>query len=156
MAKSAVKKEKSEQIVSTKKLTKVKKDKKEKEVLKSKPVKEEIEKVLKKKDKEALKPKTPKPVKDKNEKALKKKKLKKQIEIETQSLGLPAAADGAVVDDLKISPAVLEKAITALKTGFEKTTASNAKENLFSTEVRYGMQVVYVKIPKIPAHNRKM
>lgn len=135
MAKSEAKKVKTEEILSTKKLTKVKKDKKkEKEILKSKPVKEKIEKVLKK------------------------KKLKKEkIKNETESVGLPAVVEGNNDDsELKISSAVLKKAVLALKAGIEKTTASNAKENLFSDDVRYGMQVVFAKIPKIPSHNRKM
>lgn len=133
MAKSAVKKVKTEEIVSTKKLTKVKKEKKkDKEVIKSKPVKEKIEKVLKN------------------------KKLKKEVDAVIASLDLPTVVEGKNDGELKISSKVLEKAVLALKAGIEKTTGSNAKENLFSDEVRYGMQVVFAKIPKIPAHNRKM
>lgn len=131
MAKAAVKKEKSEQILSTKKLTKVKKEKKkDKEVLKSKPAKENIEKVLK-------------------------KKKSKELKLKSDELPVTTTDDAGSIQ-LKVSTSVIEKAITAMKKGFEKTSGANAKENLFSSEVRYGMQVVFVKIPKMPSHNRKM
>lgn len=126
----AVKTDKIEQIVSTKKLTKVKKAKKgEKDAVKSKPIKDKLA-----------------------QKALKKKQLKQLASVKQE----PADTEEIETEKIEIPPFVLEKAVTALKDGYEAQTGEKSKENLFSSDVRYGLQVVFVKIPQVPNHNRKM
>lgn len=119
------------EIEPKKKLAKVEKTKSV-EVAKAKKLKEKLSK-----DKNVV---------EKKVKAKKVKKPKEDVKIQKSDV----KDEGELVN-----AAVLTKAVEALKSGVEKTQGSG-KEDLFSSEHRYGLQVVYTKVPKIPSHNRRM
>lgn len=51
---------------------------------------------------------------------------------------------------------VLKKAVKGLKDGIDKEKEAATTKTLFDDELRYGLQVVAVKIPKTPPHAKKM
>lgn len=51
---------------------------------------------------------------------------------------------------------VLKKAIKAAKDGIDKEKEAATTKTLFDDELRYGLQVVFVKTPKSPPHAKKM
>jgi transcriptional regulator with PAS, ATPase and Fis domain len=129
--------EKTKSLEPTKKLNKVEKTKSS-EIVKAKKIKEKLSK--------------DKVIKEKVEKTAKKKKVKNEVKETNQPTGKLPSTDGSEL----VSSIVVKKGVDALKAATEKTQASNGKEDLFSSEHRYGLQVIATKIPKIPSHNRKM
>jgi len=51
---------------------------------------------------------------------------------------------------------VLKKAVKAAKDGTDKEKEAATTKTLFDDELRYGLQVVAVKIPKSPPHTKKI
>lgn len=51
---------------------------------------------------------------------------------------------------------VVKKAVKAAKEGVTKEKEAATTKTLFDDEMRYGLQVVAVKIPKTPPHTKKM
>lgn len=51
---------------------------------------------------------------------------------------------------------VIKKAVKAIKDGIEKEKEASTTKNLFDDEMRFGLQVVAAKVPKTPAHTKKM
>lgn len=106
-------------------------------------------KVLKKKKelpKEVLKEAGAKIVK-KNDPEIK----KKVKDIKNESKPVTNASDSIKRD-------LVEKGVENLRIGISKELESNSNlaKNLFDDELRYGLNVVGVKIPKCPPHTRKM
>lgn len=50
----------------------------------------------------------------------------------------------------------IKKGVKAVKDGLEKEKESATAKNLFDEEVRIGLQVVFLKVPKTPPHTKKM
>lgn len=51
---------------------------------------------------------------------------------------------------------VIKKAVKAIKDGIENEKEASTTKNLFDDEMRFGLQVVAAKVPKVPAHTKKM
>jgi hypothetical protein len=51
---------------------------------------------------------------------------------------------------------VIKKAVKAAKDGVDKEKEAATTKTLFDDELRYGLQVVAVKVPKTPPHTKKM
>lgn len=51
---------------------------------------------------------------------------------------------------------VIKKAVKGAKDGVDKEKEAATTKTLFDDELRYGLQVVAVKIPKTPPHTKKM
>jgi hypothetical protein len=78
--------------------------------------------------------------------------VKKNVK-EIKSDSKPAVSAG-----VSINRDLVEKGITNLRTGISKELENNSNlaKNLFDDELRYGLNVIGVKIPKCPPHTRKM
>lgn len=61
-----------------------------------------------------------------------------------------------VVPDALVTREILKKAVKAAKDGINKEKEDTTVKTLFDDEVRYGLQVVSVKIPKTPPHTKNM
>lgn len=64
-------------------------------------------------------------------------------------------ADVAIPEHLATRDAI-KKAVKAAKEGVDKEKESATTKTLFDDELRYGLQVVAVKVPKAPPHTKKM
>ena len=109
-------------------------------------------------------------VKTANNEKLKKKAKKSAVSAEVKPL--VKAAKKEIVDALKpekpagatketsveniASREIIKKAVKAAKTQLEKEKEEATTKNLFDDELRLGLQVVAVKVPKTPPHTKKM
>lgn len=68
----------------------------------------------------------------------------------------PAEGTSFEVPEKLATRDVLKKAIKGAKDGIDKEKEAATTKTLFDDELRYGLQVVAVKIPKSPPHTKKM
>lgn len=87
------------------------------------------------------------------------KLLKKDPEIKKKKIKGTKDDSKPVIDEGdSINRDLVEKGVVNLRIGISKELESNSNmsKNLFDDELRYGLNVVGVKIPKCPPHTRKM
>jgi hypothetical protein len=91
------------------------------------------------------------------EKKKKKAKIITQIKQEVAANAKKIETEGIKEDaDKLVAREVVKKALIALKDGVKKEAEGNTSKNLFDDEMRFGLQVVAVKVPNCPTHVRKM
>lgn len=96
--------------------------------------------------------------------AKKKPKVKKEViksnsaEIENEIKEKKKEPKIVSTSDKLVKREVVKTAIGNLKNGIKKEIEANSKtaKNLFDEELRYGLNVVAVKVPVCPPHARKM
>lgn len=84
-------------------------------------------------------------------------KAKKDLKTpKTEDTKVKKEASTFEVPEVLATRDIVKKAVKAAKEGVAKEKESATTKTLFDDEMRYGLQVVAVKIPKTPPHTKKM
>jgi hypothetical protein len=95
---------------------------------------------------------------DNKKKRAKSKKVTKEL-ILKEIIGSVKTDDAEHSNELPdkiVKRDIVKKALITLKAGVEKELEEKSAKNIFADELRLGLQIVPVKIPKCPTHTQRM